>query len=176
MYCPKCGKENPEQQKFCTSCGLKLSAVSTAMSNESQTSVERTVRSLPVGGKGWRDPLIYAFVLIASGTLIGVLGNRVLGEKSLGDIGILVSLVGVLVILLKGLLLVGQSYTPAASSGKPADQELEEERQQADFPAAKTPALLSAEPPSITEHTTRQLESSTQDESERPRTTQPTLQ
>jgi len=176
MYCPKCGKENLEQQKFCTSCGLKLAGVSTAMANESQTSVERTVRTLPVGGKGWRDALIYAFVLIASGTLISVLGNRVLGEKSLGDIGTMVSLVGVLVILLKGLLLVVQSNTPAARSSIPSDQELEVERQQDDFQAAKGPALLSAEPPSITEHTTRQLESSTQDESERPRTTQPTLQ
>jgi len=176
MYCPKCGKENPEQQKFCTSCGLKLATISTAIASESSTSSEKTIATLRDASKGWRDVLIYAFVLIASGTLLGAFGYKVLGEKTLGDIGTIISLVGVLVILLKGLMLVAQSATPTTRSVKPADPELEDEVLQADWQPAKAPALLSAEPPSITEHTTRQLEPSTPDESERPRTTQPTLQ
>jgi hypothetical protein len=176
MYCPKCGKENPEQQRFCTSCGLKLATISTAIANESPTASERTIATLRDASKGWRDALIYAFVLIASGTLIGAFGYKVLGEKTLGDIGTIVSLVGVLVILLKGLMLVVTSNTPTARSGKPVAPELEDRRQQAGAPDAKAPALLSAEPASITEHTTRQLESDSPDESERPRTTQPTLQ
>jgi len=176
MYCPKCGKENLEQQKFCTSCGLKLATISTAIASESRTSTEKTIATLRDASKGWRDVLIYAFVLIASGTLIGAFGYKVLGEKTLGDIGTIISLVGVLVILLKGLLLVAQSAAPTARSSKPTDPELEDELLQADGPPAKAPALLSAEPPSITEHTTRQLEPNTPDESERPRTTQPTLQ
>jgi len=176
MYCPKCGKENPEQQKFCTSCGLRLAAISTAIANESQTAGEKTIATLSGGSKGWRAPLIYAFLLIGIGALISVFGNEILRDKSLGDIGTLVSLVGVLVILLKGLLLVVQSNAPTAGSGIPADPEVEHNRQQARVQAANAPALLSAEPPSITEHTTRQLESNTPDEPERPRTTQPTLQ
>jgi hypothetical protein len=79
-----------------------------------------------------------------------------------------------LLTLLKGLLLVAQSAAPTTRSVKPADPELEDELLQVDWPPAKTPALLSAEPPSITEHTTRELESSKHDESERTRTTQPT--
>ena len=176
MYCPKCGKENAEHQKFCTSCGLKLAAVSTAIASGSQPMAERAVGVIGSVGRGWQAPLLYAFVLIASGALISVLGNKVLAEKSLGDIGIMVSFAGFLVLSLKGLLLVVQSSTSGPRSTIPAAPELEDEQRQADFHAAKAPALLSAEPPSITEHTTRQLESSTQDESERPRTTQPTLQ
>jgi len=175
MYCPKCGKENPEQQKFCTSCGLKLAAISTAIANESQTASERAIATLGGGSKGWRAPLIYAFLLIGIGALISVFGNKILRDKSLGDIGTLVSLVGVLVILLKGLLLVVQSNAPTAGSGILSDPELEHHRQQARVHAPNAQALLSAQPPSIAEHTTRQLESNT-DESERPRTTQPTLQ
>ena len=128
------------------------------------------------GSKGWQDPVLYAFVLIATGILIGAIGYKVLDEKALGNIGTLVSLVGVLVLLLKGLMLVVTSNTPAARSGIPVAPELEDQRQQAGFQTGKVSALLSAEPPSITEHTTRQLESNTPDESERPRTTQPTLQ
>ncbi|MDQ4121413.1 MAG: zinc-ribbon domain-containing protein [Acidobacteriota bacterium] len=31
MFCPKCGSQNPENVRFCRSCGLELEAVSAAM-------------------------------------------------------------------------------------------------------------------------------------------------
>lgn len=34
MFCPKCGKENPETGKFCRSCGTDLGTVSDALSGK----------------------------------------------------------------------------------------------------------------------------------------------
>jgi hypothetical protein len=34
MFCPKCGKENPETGKFCRSCGTDLGNVSSALSGQ----------------------------------------------------------------------------------------------------------------------------------------------
>src|SRR5262245_4749293 len=107
MYCPRCGKENLAGQRFCNSCGLKLEAISTALAQESPASREDLVIGVFRGGRTvWQDPLVYAFVLIAAGMVLGFFGYKILSEKTLGDIGTLVSLVGVLVILLKGIFLV----------------------------------------------------------------------
>jgi predicted RNA-binding Zn-ribbon protein involved in translation (DUF1610 family) len=176
MYCPKCGKENPEKQRFCSSCGLKLETVAKALTNESPSAgQDRLIATLRGGNKGWQDPLVYAFGLIAAGMLVGAVGYRVLGEKTLGDIGTLVSLVGVLVILLKGIFLV----IPMSNTSTKESQTVAVPDRAANLPAAlpsREAALLSAEPPSITEHTTKHLEPNAENGTERPRTTQPTLQ
>jgi zinc-ribbon domain len=39
MYCPKCGTENPEDGKFCRSCGTDLEFVSAALAGRAQTLV-----------------------------------------------------------------------------------------------------------------------------------------
>jgi hypothetical protein len=108
--------------------------------------------------------------------LIGALGYKVLGEKTLGDIGTLVSLVGVLVIMLKGIFLVLTSSTTTTRESKA----LVEHDRIANRPSASSsappPALLSADPPSITEHTTKHLELELESESDRARTTRSSLQ
>jgi len=176
MYCPRCGKENPEKQRFCNSCGLRLDSISNAIAGESTESREdRFIGAFRGGQKGWQDPLVYAFILIVAGMLIGFAGYKILSEKTLGDIGTLVSLVGVLVLLLKGIFLL---IPPDAASAR-KQAVLDERRDHArpvELQAPKTPALLSGEPPSITEHTTKHLEPGTENEQDRPRTTQPTLQ
>jgi len=181
MYCPKCGKENPEKQRFCTSCGLKLESISLVLTEEAATVVVDF--NAPRDGKSGRldvrqrlehgDPLTYAFVIIAAGVAIGAIGYKVLAEKTLGDIGTLVALVGILVILLKGISLV------IASSGATTRSQTLTEGERDDPARAPiqykgTAGLLTGEPASVTEHTTRQLESSPGNDPERPRTTQPT--
>ena len=176
MYCPRCGKENHEKQRFCNSCGLRLESISNAIADDSTPSREdRIIGGLRGGHKCWQDPLLYAFLLIATGMLIGFIGYKVLSEKTLGDIGTLVSLVGVLVILLKGIILVIPSDATSARTKAVANQEREADNP-AEYLPATTPALLAGERPSITEHTTKHLEPSTQDEQEKSRITQPTLQ
>jgi hypothetical protein len=125
--------------------------------------------------KGWQDPLVYAFVLIAAGILIGAIGYKIISEKTLGDIGTLVALVGVLVILLKGIFLVIPPDARHARSPESIEAGLDENAQ-AEPLARGVPALLVGEPPSITEHTTKQLEPTVENEMEGPRNTQPTLQ
>jgi hypothetical protein len=39
MYCPKCGTENPEDGKFCRSCGNDLEVISAALVGKAQTLV-----------------------------------------------------------------------------------------------------------------------------------------
>jgi hypothetical protein len=85
---------------------LKLETVAQTLTIDSSSTRQDRFLATVRGGKGWQDPLIYAFVLIAAGILIGAFGYKVLDEKSLGNIGTLVSLVGVLVLLLKGIFLV----------------------------------------------------------------------
>jgi hypothetical protein len=36
MFCPICGRENPSERKFCSSCGTNLEAVSHALSGSSE--------------------------------------------------------------------------------------------------------------------------------------------
>jgi hypothetical protein len=36
MFCPICGRENPAERKFCSSCGTNLAAVSHALSGSSE--------------------------------------------------------------------------------------------------------------------------------------------
>src|SRR5262245_3694451 len=115
MYCPRCGKENPEKQRFCNSCGLKLESISNVITDEAAESRDdRFIEGFRGGYKGWQAPLIYAFVVIAAGMLIGFIGYKILSVKTLGDIGTLVSLVGVVVLLLKGISLLMPSDTASA--------------------------------------------------------------
>lgn len=180
MFCPKCGKENPEPQRFCTSCGLRLETILSALTDESGTSQDSlTVRQLDKRAGlqdaqrrlGGLNPLIYGFILIAAGLLIGAIGYKVFSEKTLGDVGTLVALVGVLVIFLKGIFLV----IPINST---AERSRDEHRHDEEFkpPSSdEAPALLSGEPPTITEHTTKQLERGRENPADTSRTTQPTL-
>jgi len=174
MYCPRCGKENPEKQRFCNSCGLKLESISNVITDEAAESRDdRFIEGFRGGYKGWQAPLIYAFVVIAAGMLIGFIGYKILSVKTLGDIGTLVSLVGVVVLLLKGISLLMPSDTASARK-----QVVLDERRNptglAEFQAAEAPPLLSGEPPSITEQTTKHLEPSAESEQGGARTTQPT--
>ena len=178
MYCPKCGRENPEKQNFCTSCGLNLETVALALMNDSQASGPgRSMAIFRGDNTSWQALLTYAFVLIAAGILIGALGYKVLGEKTLGDVGTLVSLVGVLVIMLKGIFLAipAPSTTTARESKALAEHDRIGNSSSASS-SAPLPALLSAEPPSITEHTTKHLDDVLESESDRARTTQRSLQ
>lgn len=167
MYCPNCGNENPEGRKFCRSCGLSLESIVPAWVGENPTdsadesSVERTSRF----EAAWQNPFIYALVLIVLGVIVGAIGERPLRSQTAHDIGTIIALLGVGLLGLKGVMMIVAPPRP-----KPKIKRVR--------PAERTselrPNLLSAEPPSVTENTTRQLDASVEGGKGKSRDTQPT--
>jgi hypothetical protein len=167
MYCPNCGKENPEARRFCRSCGLSLQAITPALAGESPTpSVEESsVEPLSRLQAAWQNPLIYALLLIIFGVIMGAVSERALRSQTAHDIGTIIALLGVGLLGLKGVMLIVTPPRRAAPAKRvmPAEQTSE-----------LRPTLLSAEPPSVTENTTRELDASVESLKERSRNTQPT--
>lgn len=165
MYCPDCGKENPAGQKFCRSCGLSLKPISQALAGVVLPADAGDESAVVMQGEQrfWQNPLIYALLLILLGIVIGVVGDNVFHTNTVSDIGTIIALLGVGLLGFKGVMLViaPPRYSPRS---QPAPQ-IEE-----------TPRLnlLSAEPPGITENTTRQLDASGEGLKGRSRDTQPT--
>jgi zinc-ribbon domain len=149
MYCPNCGKENAEARRFCRSCGLSLQAI-TPLAGESPTTglEESWVEPVSRMQAAWQNPLIYALLLIIFGVIMGAVSERALRSQTAHDIGTIIALLGVGLLGLKRVMQVEQT------------SELK-------------PALLAAEPPSVTENTTRQLDASAESLNERSRDTQP---
>lgn len=171
MYCPDCGKANPVGQKFCRSCGLSLKPVSQALAGEvvpaeeSFNSGALSTVTLQGEQKFWQNPLIYALLLIILGMIIGVIGDKVVLTKMVTDMGTLITVLGVGLLGFKGVMLV---IAPPRSLPKARQVPQIEET------SKLTPPLLSAEPPSVTENTTRQLDANVERGKEKSRDTQPT--
>jgi hypothetical protein len=172
VYCPDCGKANPVGQKFCRSCGLSLKPVSRALAGEvvpAEESFDSGANSTVVvqgEQKIWQSPLIYALLLIVLGLIIGVIGDKLVLTKMVTDMGTLITVLGVGLLGFKGVMLV---IAPPRSKPRARQVPLIEET------SRLTPELLSAEPPSVTENTTRQLDATIDREKEKSRDTQPTL-
>jgi zinc ribbon protein len=170
VYCPDCGKANPVGQKFCRSCGLSLKPVSQALAGEVvPADASLASRTVVVQGaqRFWQNPLIYALMLILLGIVIGGVGERVFQAKTVSDIGTIIALLGVGLLGFKGVMLV---IAPPRSSAR--SEGVAEEFEDSYEPGA---GLLSAEPPSVTENTTRQLDANVEREKEKSRDTKPTL-
>ena len=168
MYCPNCGKENPEARRFCRSCGLSLQAITPALAGESPThSVEESsVEPVSRMQAAWQNPLIYALLLIIFGVIMGAVGERALRSQTAHDIGIIIALMGVGLLGLKGVMLIVAPPRPSPPVKRVMQVEQTSELK---------PTLLSAEPPSVTENTTRQLDASLESSKQKSRDTQPTL-
>jgi len=162
MYCPNCGRENSESQRFCTSCGIKLPVVTQIAGSE------RPAGLVPVyyhpEPKIWQNPLVYGLFIIAVGMFMMMFGRKLLGDKTIMDIGTVVMLIGAGLLGLKGIFLVLQQ---AGVMQLPKHQV---EQQQ--LPPRQQSVIQPGEPVSVVEHTTRNLDA--MPIYERPRNTQPT--
>ena len=164
MYCPSCGKENTAEQKFCRACGYTLPIIAQTAGDQTIKTKQsnRALEFIQGGQKAWQNPVGYALLLIMIGILIVLLANKLTTSQSISDIGTLVSLVGVFVIFLKGIVLV------AVPSKQLPRMEAAPRLEARGNPP---PALHGAEPVSVTENTTRQLEAVRESAKEAPRST-----
>jgi hypothetical protein len=166
MYCPSCGRENSEHQRFCRSCGLKLKMISAVLTNE-PPAAERDDASIDISRllrKGWQNPQAYGFLVIVLGLIIIIFGKTIFLDKTFSDIGATISLIGGGLIGLKGLMLLAPRWFSSSPKAIAREESI------LDLP----PKQLSGEPPSITEHTTKHLDASLQPRDESSRDTQPT--
>jgi len=164
MYCPGCGKENPEGRRFCRSCGLSFQSIAPVLAGEiDETGTEgRPVSRVQAA---WQNPFIYAMFLIVLGLIIGAVGNSLLSSERTVDIGTIIALLGVGLLGFKGVMLI---------VAPPRQQARAKPKKRAEEPRSK-PAQLSSEPASVTENTTRHLEANVEPDKPKSRDTQPTL-
>jgi predicted nucleic acid-binding Zn ribbon protein len=151
MYCPNCGKENPETPGFCRSCGLGLRTISQALVNElsATKSDDSSIEIVDPEQKRWRNPLVYSFLMLLLGMVIVIFGKKIVVEQLIADLGMLIALLGIGLLGFKGMWLI-----LSQSSSSPRTKTLLESKPTTELPHA----LPSGEPASVTEHTTRHFE------------------
>jgi predicted nucleic acid-binding Zn ribbon protein len=151
MYCPKCGKENPEKPRFCRSCGLGLQTIAEALVNERSATKSdySSIEIVEPEQKRWRSPLLYGLLMILLGMAIVMFGKKIAAEELIADLGTLIGVIGIGLLGFKGVLLIRSQASSSRSS-----KTLLEGRPTTELP----PALPAGEPASVTEHTTRHFE------------------
>lgn len=167
MYCPVCGKENNEEQRFCRSCGLSLQPVIRAVKGETSPidAGETQVATVSRAQQLWQNPFAYGLLLIVLGLTFEVIADKVLGSSKAADIGTLISILGVGLIGFKGVMLVMMNpNNPSRAKSSP----------RIEATSIVKPAQLPSERPSVTENTTRQLDEGAEILKERSPDTKPT--
>ncbi|HEV8429586.1 MAG TPA: hypothetical protein VGJ48_23040 [Pyrinomonadaceae bacterium] len=54
----------------------------------------------------WQNPLVYALFLIVFGVIITAIGKRVIGAQAVIDVGTVISMIGVVFLVIRGLFLL----------------------------------------------------------------------
>src|SRR6476620_2935888 len=143
MFCPNCGSESREAQRFCRSCGLRLDSIDQVVRQELQESKVQPVT------RSWLQIIFltawhYGLFLLALGMIITGVGHKILNEKTIADIGTIMSLLGVGLLVSRGILLL-----------KDAAHSTSYEPSKAETTTELRPRQLEAkEQPSVTEFTT----------------------
>ena len=151
MYCPNCGKENPEKPGFCRSCGLGLRTISQALVNElsATKSDDSSIEIVEPEQRRWRNPLMYGFLMLLLGMVTVIFGKKIAVEQLIADLGVLIAVLGIGLLGFKGVSLIRSQ-----SSSSPRTETLLESKPTTELPQA----LPAGEPASVTEHTTRHFE------------------
>jgi zinc ribbon protein len=147
MFCPNCGSERVAAQRFCRSCGLRLDTIDQVVRQElKESKVQPVTRSWLriIFLTAWH----YGLFLLALGMTITGVAKKIVNEQLIADIGSLISVLGVGLLVSRGILLLKD----AAHSGSP-------EPPKAETTTELTPHQLEAkEQPSVTEFTTHHLD------------------
>lgn len=147
MFCPNCGSESGEAQRFCRSCGLRLDAIDQVVRQElKESKVQPVTRSWlrTIFLTAWH----YGLFLLLLGMCITGVGKKIVNEQLIADIGTLISVLGVGFLVSRGILLL-----------KDAAHSSSHEPSKADPTTELIPRQLEAkEQSSVTELTTRHLD------------------
>jgi hypothetical protein len=147
MFCPNCGSESRAAQRFCRSCGLRLDTIDEVVKQElKESKVEPVTRSWLriIFVTAWH----YGLFLLALGMVITGVGKKIVNEQLIADIGTLMSVLGVGLLVSRGILLLKDAAHPGSHEPSKAETTTE-----------LTPRQLEArEQPSVTELTTRHVD------------------
>ncbi|MEZ5425783.1 MAG: zinc-ribbon domain-containing protein [Pyrinomonadaceae bacterium] len=166
MFCPKCGTKNPENGKFCRSCGTDLHTVNRALSGELKIRESSEYRKHKRRKASWDSAFGKLFTGIA---FVGV--TIALANSAVGRGWWFWMLIPALTMIGAGLAQIMQikqnqrdsvSFNSAQRPGELGEQ------QQGALPASRTDYVSPVRsdqyqtgdlvPPSVTENTTRHLE------------------
>jgi hypothetical protein len=163
MFCPKCGGQNPDNGKFCRSCGTDLGNVSSALAAPPQNQAQRLVnhKGKPIHWEGAIAKLFTGLAFLAVAIALAFSGT---GRgwwfwmliPAFGSLGTGVAQYMQLRRAEKGQMLYQSSLTPPLDNPA-ANRALSPQQQQWAAPESryKTGDLV---PPSVAEGTTRHLE------------------
>ena len=150
LFCPNCGSENSQEQRFCRKCGLHLQTIAQVVAHQVNAHKEHpTLSQLSEARTIWQNPLFYGFLLVMIGITISAVGKRIVGEQAIVDVGTVLSMLGVVFFVIKGIFVFQRlRFSQPAPEVPKADTTKE------------LPNLLEAKepPPSITEFTTRHFD------------------
>jgi uncharacterized membrane protein YvbJ len=151
MFCPKCGSQNPDETKFCRSCGTDISNVTALMQGRSPEPVALSEKYIQTYGRAIRGSLIGAGFSLLAWFIYTIPPAH----------GVLWTIFAIIAFV---FLAAGISRFVQAAKLK----QLIDDTKKTSLPAAQTEFLkpathtydtdpLARRPPSITEHTTRPL-------------------
>lgn len=164
MTCPKCGLQAIANQKFCRSCGASLGMTTQPLAEIAAISdLERTSpNSLRAEAERGNSLVLWGFVLMFIGVVIGVVGKKLVHEDLITVLGVVISLLGMFLTTYRYLKpsrqrgTSRQSSQPAGLDSPPAER----------LPPGNNIDYL----PSITERTTDLLKSSAKPDLDRQKT------
>ena len=152
MHCPNCATENPDQHRYCRSCGMELKMVSALLAHHRH-------RSGPLKADRSEEEITFKYVrlivgslvTLAVGLLIALAGPLIGNFQFLATIGGLVFLAGLAVVMFASFRL---AWLKAKPKGRPPVVEAITRSDLDTFDAN----LLEPPIPSITESTTKLMD------------------
>lgn len=155
MFCPKCGIGNLVDQKFCRGCGHALAGHKIALENNFEEAVEKIKSGSAVLGVGVVGLIVISLITLA----VWISQNDALVFFTL--VPVLAFAIPAAII---GLVQLSRAYRALSARDRGSLKAIEESKTSAIHLTAATtdPLALSAQAPSVTEHTTLNLQASGQ--------------
>jgi len=152
MHCPNCATPNPDEYKYCRSCGMQLKLVSAIVAHHrGRSGAQGPAKSEEEITFGSVKVIAASFLTLAFGLLIALVGPKVFSQEFVPTLGGLIFLAGMIVFLFACFRLAWLKARPRPSPP---------EHQAITQPDLQPPeaALLAPPIPSVTESTTRLMD------------------
>jgi len=152
MHCPNCATPNPEEHKYCRSCGMQLKLVSAIVAHHrGKSGAEGPAKSEQEITFGSVKVITASFVTLALGLLIALAGPKLFSQEFVPTLGGLIFLAAMFVFLFACFRLAWLRARPRRSPF------VHQAITQPDLQAPEA-ALLAPPISSVTESTTRLMD------------------